>query len=193
MFPLSRWTGPLSQAASVGSLVLFLVVSPGASAEVNWPTSMDLPHHDLSLGLLSGAAFGEGRGSASQGALFGVEAGWHHGVLGTQLGIRGQREGQATRLTGTLEVTAWYMVSLGAGIRLGSMLEPGGPGVPDREAALTLFVGAPIPLWASPDGAWILMPFVRPGVRLNDPEGISGHHELGLGVRWTSYGWSSSL
>ncbi|MEC9072529.1 MAG: hypothetical protein VX938_09135, partial [Myxococcota bacterium] len=132
-------------------------------------------------------------GSGSQGALLGVEAGWHHGVVGAQVGLRTYREGQALRVTGTVEITAWYMVLIGAGGRFGDMLEPGGPGVPTRETALTLFVGVPIPMWKGSSGAWVLMPFVRPGVRLGDSKGLSGHHEAGLGFRWTSYGWGSSL
>jgi len=160
---------------------------------VDWPTTLPLPSHDLSVGFVSGVAFGEGRGTASRGALLGVEAGWHHGVLGAQLGVRAHREGQALRMTGAVEITAWYLVLLGIGGRHGIMLEPGGPGVPEREWALTLFVGVPIPVWKNPGGAWVLMPFVRPGIRLGDLEGISGHHELGLGLRWTSYGWSSAL
>lgn|GEM_PF-1829801 len=172
------------------AVTLALAVSGPASA-VEYPVHMSLPDWDLAVGLTGGVAFDERGGVSHTGVLAGLDLSLLDGVLGLHLGVRTHREGYSWRVGGLAEVTAWYVVLVGVGCRFGHMVDSGGPGVRDSEVGLTVLVGVPFPLARLDEGragSLVLMPFARPGFRF-DGDGVAGFHEVGLSLRWTSFGW----
>ncbi len=176
----------------VFAVALGLAVAPlPARAVVDYPASIALPDWDISVGLLGGVAFGEStRGNV--GWLSGVEVGVHDGVIGLQTGLHLYREGEAERLAWSVEATAWYVLLFGIGFRAGGMLDDGGRDVPQTETALTVSAALPFALWRIDDGAagtLVVAPVGRVGFRIFDGGQVRGHHEVGLMLRWTSFGW----
>lgn len=166
-------------------------VVAGPARAIDYPVHLALPDWDVAVGLTGGVAFDELGGVSHTGALAGVDVSLLEGVVGLHLGLRTHREGFAWRVGGLVEVTAWYVILLGVGCRLGHMLDSGGPGVADSEIGLTVLVGVPFPLVRLDEGragSLVLMPYARPGLRFDSPA-VSGFHEVGLSLRWTSFGW----
>lgn len=180
-----RWAAALALVATLG-------LAPRPSLAVDPSANLPLPSWDVAVGLTGGVAFAEVDSSKQTGALVGVDVGLLEGVLGLHLGLRTHREGHAQRLGGLVEFTAWYVVLLGIGCRFGAMLAPGGPDAPDTEVGLTFLIAAPFPIArfdGGRDGALVLAPFARPGLRFAGGGEVTGFHEVGLMVRWTSFGF----
>lgn len=182
-------------SARAGALLMAagLALAPvGAARAVDYPTVLPLPSWDLTVGLTGGVAFGEARSGGAPGLLAGVDVGLLEGVLGLHVGLRTHREGFAQRVGGLVEATVWYVVMLGAGVRFGHMLDDGGPGVPEDEVGLTVLVAAPFPVWrvdGGAGGAFVVAPFFRPGLRFLGEGAWEGYHEVGVMLRWTSFGF----
>lgn len=185
----ARRAPPLVLAA----LVVALLGQWPARAHAGEPSAnLPLPSWDIAIGLTGGVAFAEVESSKQTGALFGVDVALLEGVLGLHLGLRTHREGYAQRLGGLVEFTAWYVVLLGVGCRFGAMLDAGGPDAPETEVGMTLLIAAPFPLVrldGGRAGALVVAPFARPGLRFEGRGQVSGFHEVGLMLRWTSFGF----
>ncbi|MEZ4267437.1 MAG: hypothetical protein R3F39_13745 [Myxococcota bacterium] len=166
-----------------------------AHAEFDWPARIPLPRHDIAVGVSGGLAFGEDLGDSMRRrplyGLGGVDVSWLHGVFGLHLGLHAHPEGATTRVGGTLEATVWYVVMLGLGGSYGVTTGEGDPDVARHARGLTFFVGVPFPLarLAEGRGAIVLVPYVRPGVRFHGGGDLSGFHQAGLQIRWTSFGF----
>ncbi|TNF35010.1 MAG: hypothetical protein EP329_06660 [Deltaproteobacteria bacterium] len=176
--------------AALVALALAVAVTRPAWA-IDYPVHLPLPDWDVAVGLTGGVAFDEVGGVSHTGALASVDLGLLDGVLGLHLGLRTHREGESWRVGGLVELTAWYVVLLGVGCRFGHMVESGGPDVADDEVGLTVLVGIPFPLARLDEGragSLVLMPFARPGLRFDGGQ-VEGFHEVGLSLRWTSFGW----
>ncbi|MFT7581153.1 MAG: hypothetical protein ACI9MR_002827 [Myxococcota bacterium] len=176
----------------IGFLGLAVLVVLASTAAHAMPARLSLPDWDVSIGVSTGVAFDETGTTGHIGALFGVDVGLLHDVFGLHAGIRTHREGLDWRLGGYVEATAWYVLLLGLGVRFGEMLADGGDGVPDTEVGLTVLVAAPFSiarLDEGRDGSLIIVPYIRPGLRFVGAEDIVGFHEVGLMVRWSSWGW----
>ncbi len=176
------------------ALALVAVAAPPvARAAIDYPVVMDLPDWDVAIGLSGGLAFGESGRARHRGALVGLDVGLLQGVAGLHLGVRGWREGWGWRLVGSLEATVWYVGLFGVGVSYGAMGGEGGPDVPDEAVALTFLIAAPVLLSRLGDdgdaGALVLAPYGRPGLRFEQGGGLRGHHEVGLMLRWTSFGY----
>lgn len=173
--------------------LMVVALAPGrAAAEVDYPVRIPLPALDVAVGLTGAWAFDEGPSARNTGGLVGIDVGVLDGVLGVHLGVRTHREGRAWRLGGLAELTVWYGLLLGVGARFGTMLDDGGPGVPTDEVGLTLLVAVPWPvvrLDGGRAGALVVVPYARPGFRFRGDAGVSGLHELGVMLRWTSFGF----
>lgn len=171
---------------------LLVATAPPARAEFDWPVTLAVPDMDVAFGVTGGVAFGEDARARQLGALVGVDASLLTGVFGLHVGLQGHPEGFSTRLGATVEATVWYLVMVGVGARFGALVGDGGPGIPDTTVALTVFVGIPIPLVRLCDGergTLVLMPYARPGLRVAAVDDLSGFHEAGLMLKWTSFGF----
>jgi hypothetical protein len=153
-----------------------------------------LPDDDWALGVTLATVWDEDDDPLTGGGLVGLDAAWLDDVFGLHGGVRIQHEGRGERLSGLLEVSAWYVFLFGAGVRAGATLTQAGPDVPGTAVDLTLLLALPIPLWkdcAERTGALVIAPYARPGFRLTgrdpDPDDIRGFHELGVMLRWTSF------
>jgi hypothetical protein len=185
-----------------GPAVLFFAVaisaiatSLPARAELDWPARIPLPHHDIAVGVSGGLAFGEDLGDSMRRrplyGLGGVDVSWLHGVFGLHLGLHAHPEGSTTRVGGTLEATVWYVVMLGLGGSYGVSTDDSDPAVARHARGLTFFLGVPFPIarLGRGRGAIALVPYVRPGVRFHGAGDVSGFHQAGLQIRWTSFGF----
>ncbi len=192
----------MRRAAALGLRVAVGVAVAGAGsarAEVDWSVDMALPDRDFAFGLTGGVVFDEDRRDAATSGMLGLDASYLDGLFGAHLGVRAHREGFDWRVAGLAEVTWWYLLLLGTGVQVGQMLGDGGPGVPDTAVALTLLVGAPFPIATLDEGrggSLVLMPYGRPGLRfrgerpgLDRDDRVRGYHEIGVSLRWTSFGW----
>jgi len=152
------------------------------------PPSSDLPlpQTDLAIGLVGGAAFGELRGQ--RGALVGADVGLLHGVLGVHLGVRTFPEGRGQRFGVLAELTVWYVVLLGVGVRHDVMVSGEDRLLPEAPWGVTFLIAVPFPIARLGGGALLVAPYARPGARFVS-DGVSGFHEAGLMVRWTSFGF----
>lgn len=187
-------TGRRGALAPLGLVVALLwgTWAPGARAEFDYPVTLRVPSWDVGVGLSGGVAFGEGGERWSSGALGGVDGYLLHGVFGLHLGVRAHPEGESTRVEGLAELSWWYLVMLGAGVTVGRMAAPGGPGVPASSLGFRALVAFPLPIWrldGGRGGAFVLMPFVRPGLRFLGRGQVVGYHEAGLSLAWTSFGF----
>lgn len=182
VFEPKRWIAAFLCLA----LLTFLPSPPQARAEFDWSTELALPDNDWSLGVSGGVAFGEAYRASTTGWLLGIDAGWLDGLFGVHGGLRIHREGYGHRVSAYLEGTIWYLVMIGVGTQVGVMADAGGPDVAVRSVALHGLFAAPIPVFTSPDGSLVLLPYARPGMRFVDG-GIVGYHEAGLSLRWTSF------
>jgi hypothetical protein len=180
-------------AFAVGVAALLSVAAP-AHAEVDWPLDAHLPHHDVAVGVSGGMAFGEGHRRGSMGALGGLDVSYLHGVFGAHLSLSAFPERTGVRLQPLGELTLWYLALFGAGVSVAPMLGEVPTDVPKTAVALHALLGVPIPLWspgtpADPQGAFVMVPFVRPGLRLGPKGAVTGHHVVGLMLKWTSFGF----
>ncbi len=153
---------------------------------------MRLPDDDLAVGV-SGAVIWDEREPPDQGdPLVGVDVGWIDGLWGLHAGLRVHGEGTRTRVGALVEATAWYGLLFGVGARVGwATTRDAGPAVD-----LTLLVGLPVPLLRDcAERGWtlVVVPYARPGFRLTggdaDPDDLRGVHELGVMVRWLTFGF----
>lgn len=183
--------GPVALILAV--VISAIAPSSPARAEFDWPPRVPLPHHDIAVGISGGLAFGEDLGASMRRrplyGLGGVDVSWLHGVFGLHLGLHAHPEGSTTRVGGTLEATVWYVVMLGLGGSYGVTTGDGDPAVARHARGLTFFLGVPIPIarLRHGRGAIVVMPFVRPGVRFHGAGDVSGFHQAGLQIRWTSF------
>lgn len=182
----------MARAAACASAAALLAASPAAHAEVDYRSDLDLPHLDVAVGLSAGVAFDEDASRRSTGALGGVDVSLLHGFFGAHLGLRAHPEGGSVRLGAVAEVSWWYLVLLGAGVGVGALAGDGGPRVPRSAVALTFLVGIPFPVARLDDGAagsLVLVPYGRPGLRFLADGDIAGFHEVGLMLKWSSFGF----
>jgi len=175
-----------------GLVCAFILVS--ACASLDPPVPYRLPDDDWALGVTVATAWDEADSVLRGGALLGLDGSWLDDVFGLHAGVRLQREGRGERLSGLVEASAWYVLLMGLGLRLGATIDAAGPQVPRFAVDLTLLVALPIPLWRDclgRRGALVIAPYARPGFRLSgrdpDPDDLRGFHELGVMLRWTSY------
>ena len=68
------------------------------------------------------------------------------------------------------------------------------PDASEMAVSLHALVGFPIPLWShgdvdEPEGTVVLVPFARPGLRIESPGEVRGYHTVGVMLKWTSYGF----
>ncbi|MBL8784046.1 MAG: hypothetical protein JNJ59_04010 [Deltaproteobacteria bacterium] len=193
--------------AAVRGLVAMGLVGVGGCATLDPAVPFRLPDNDWSVGLVGGVAWDERESLLDGGPLAGVEVGWLDDVFGVHGGLRVQGEGRTARVTATAEVTAWYLLLFGLGVRTGfappeserdlSSAAPEsarGREVPRWATDLTLLVALPIPLWkdcVGRTGALVLAPYARPGIRITggdpDPDDLRGFHEIGVMLRWSSF------
>jgi hypothetical protein len=182
-------------AARVAALTLALVtcMDQSASAEFDWPLSSRLPSHDVAVGVSGGVAFGESGERFTVGGAGAVDLSYLHGVFGAHLSLSASVERTGVRLQPTLELTFWYVALVGAGLSVAPFLGEAPRDVPETAVALHMIVGLPIPLWTTgPDGdsgSLCLVPFARPGFRVQDAGTVKGHHTVGLMLKWTSFGF----
>jgi hypothetical protein len=179
------------RGAALGASLAAILTSllPNASrAEFDWPLTLRLPDRDVAVGISGGVAFGEARDLHGVGGAGGVKVSLLHGLFGLHTSLRFHREGYSYRLSGGLEASFWYVVLVGAGAEVGGMLGKGGPGVPPLAAAMTVLIAFPVPVAKLGDGGslWVV-PYARPGMRFEGPEDVTGFHELGLMLEWTSF------
>jgi hypothetical protein len=180
----------LSERIVVAVLVAATMVTP-AKAEVDWATDFQLPNHDVALGLSMGAAFSEA-GTRASGILGGFDISYYHGFLGLHLNGWAHPEGPGIRLGGGFEGSFWYVAMAGLGIRVGTLLGGDVLGSSQHTVAITTLLGLPLPLVSLSEGkggTLVLMPFIRPGLRLVGGGNITGHHQAGVTLTWTSYGF----
>lgn len=170
--------------------LMWVCLAPPARAEVDWPLDFAMPQGDLAIGLGGGLALGEEPRPGDLGGLVCLSASWLDGPFGLHATAYGHRERRANRLGASLEATVWYVVLLGAGISHGVMEESGGPEVPQEATALTLFAGVPWPLIRlEAGGSWVILPWVRPGLRLEPNDGVSLHTQVGVNLVWSTFGF----
>jgi len=151
---------------------------------------LGLPDGDLALGV-SAAVMWDEREPLDQGEpLVGVDASWLDGVWGLHGGLRWYGEGSRERVGLLVEATGWYGLLLGVGARVGWATSGEAGPVGD----LTFMIGVPVPLVrASAERGWsiVLVPYARPGFRLTggdrDSDDVTGYHELGVSLRWSTY------
>ena len=182
----------MSGRAGLVALALTLCISSPARAEVDWPLGAHLPEHDIALGVTGGMAFGEDHRRGNMGALAGLDVSYLHGVFGAHLSLTTFRERTGIRLQPLGEITLWYLALFGVGASIAPMLGDIPRDVPETATALHGLVGIPIPVWRpgtpeEPGGAFLLVPFARPGLRLGPRGAITGHHTVGLMLKWTTF------
>jgi hypothetical protein len=176
------------------TVVVVLGAAPQAGAEFDWPLGARLPHHDVAVGLSGGIAFAEDHGRGSVGGLVGVDLSYLHGVFGAHLAVNAFPERTGWRVQPLGEVTFWYVGLFGAGVSVAPMLGEIPSDAPKVAVALHALVGFPIPIGsvgpdAEPHGTFVLVPFARPGLRLGPRGAVTGHHTVGLMLKWTSFGF----
>ena len=173
------------------ALVLTLGLSEDVHAEFDWPLTAQLPSHDFAVGLTGGVAFGESGERFTTGAAGGVELSYLHGVFGAHLSLSAFVERTGVRLQPLAEVTFWYAALVGAGVSVSPLLGERPEDVPETAIALHMMVGLPVPLWSAEPGekggSFFLIPFARPGLRIQDAGVIKGHHVVGLMLKWSSF------
>lgn len=173
---------------AISVCVLGVGLAPPARADVDWPLDFAMPQGDLAMGLGGGLALGEELRPGDLGGLVCLSASWLDGPFGLHATAYGHRERRANRLGASLEATVWYVLLLGAGISHGVMDAPGGPEVPEEATALTLFAGVPWPVMRlEAGGSWLILPWVRPGLRIDSAQGVSLHTQVGANLVWTTF------
>jgi hypothetical protein len=175
------------------ALVLIAGLPERASAEFDWPLTSQLPHHDVAIGLSGGVAFGESGERNTVGASGGVDLSYLHGVFGAHVSLSAFVERTGVRLQPLAEVTLWYVALVGVGLSVSPFLGELPGDVPETAVALHMMVGIPIPLWSANDGeqggSVCIVPFARPGFRVQEAGAVKGHHSLGLMLKWSSFGF----
>ena len=176
--------------ASLVAIGLVLGLAPATHAEFDWPLGAHLPHHDMAVGVTGGVAFGEADGRAAITGAAGLDLSYLHGVFGAHLSLSAFPERTGVRVQPLAEVTFWYVALFGAGVSVAPMVGEVPDGVPATAVALHALLALPIPLW-SPDGSgtFVIVPFARPGLRLGPRSAVTGHHTVGLMLKWTSFGF----
>ena len=177
---------------ALGLVAVLLAVPARASAEADWPIDLKLPDLDWAVGVGAAAAFGDKGGKAETGLLLAADVSFLHSMFGATLGVRAYKEGAAWRVGGLAEVTFWYLVMIGVGASIGWMTADGGPRARDQEVAIHAMLGVPFPMWSIEDGArgtMVAMPYARPMMRFEAHGDIEGFYEIGLMLKWTSFGY----
>lgn len=168
---------------------LLLFWSAEAKAEFDWPALSHLPHHDIALGLSGGVTFGESGERSNIGASGALDLSYLHGLFGAHLSLGAYPERTGVRLQPLAEFTFWYVVLVGAGLSVSPLVGERPADVSETAVALHVFLGLPVPLWSAGEGAgafW-LVPFARPGLRVQERGEVEEHHTLGLMLKWTSF------
>jgi len=170
-----------------------LALALGACASTIDPDAPLLtPDSDWIVGASAAVIWDETEPVGQGEALGGLDVGWIDGLVGVHAGLRVHGEGTRTRVGALVEGTVWYGVVLGLGARVGFATSgPVGPAVD-----LTILLALPIPIIQDcADRAWtvLLVPYARPGFRLTggdrDADDVRGVHELGVSVRFTTFGF----
>ena len=167
-------------------------VATGARAEVDLPAVMRGPDLDIAVGLAGGVGFSETLDRSTTGPVGGVDLSLLDGAFGLHGAFRLSTEGHGMRFNSVIEISWWYVVMLGVGGGVGIMTEDGGPDLADVVGSMTMLIAVPFPVLRLSEGscgAIVLMPYVRPGLRFHGADAITGFHEAGLMVKWTSYGF----
>jgi hypothetical protein len=156
---------------------------------------MRLPSNDFAVGIDAALIYGDDDG-LDLGPLTGFEVSWLDGLYGLHGGFSVHPEADVARVSFRAEATLWYVALFGVGLRTGSLTGrawdkelalPAPTRPPTFATDLTALVALPLALWRREgEGAAVLLPYVRPGLRASQ-DGLSGVHELGLMLRWTSY------
>jgi len=174
--------------AALAALALVVGLAPAAHGEFDWPVGAHLPHHDLAVGVTGGLAFGEADGRPAFSGVGGIDLSYLHGVFGAHISLAAFPERTGVRVQPLAEVTFWYVALFGAGVSVAPMVGDVPSGVPPTAVALHVLLGVPIPLWSPGEsGALVLVPFTRPGLRLGPRGAITGHHTVGVMLKWTSF------
>ena len=182
---MSRWA-PWTLA-----LLLLLVPSRRAAAEFDWPVQAELPIHDVALGFSGGVTFGQSGERSNLAGIGGLEFSYLHGVFGAHLSLAAYPERTGLRLQPLMELSFWYVAMLGAGLSVSPLLGERPEDVEETVVTFHVLIGIPIPLWrdGSEDaaGTFCLIPFARPGLRIQEAGEVEEQHTLGLMLKWTSY------
>lgn len=180
------------------SLILVVFASGfmgiGASesrAEFDWPLDWQLPDADISVGITGGVNFGEEGSDFNTGPALGASFSLHDGFLGIRAAVGARREGLSNHLGGTVDVLFWYVVLIGGGVSYWEALDEPGREIPRRAWGVSAFVGLPIPLlrFKTTGGTLALMPYGRPGIRFGEAGAVQGHHEVGISIEYTTFGF----
>jgi hypothetical protein len=175
-------------------LVLFALASFASSdarAEFDWPLDWRLPSADISVGLSGGLNFGEEGSDFNAGPAFSATFAWHHGLLGLRAAVGAKREGLAMHVGATVDVLFWYVVLIGGGASYWEALEEPGREIPREAWGVGAFVGVPIPVMSleGGGGTLVLLPYGRPGIRFGENGDVQGHHEIGISLEYTTFGF----
>ncbi|MGB0588478.1 MAG: hypothetical protein ACPGU1_02250 [Myxococcota bacterium] len=175
------------------ALVLIAGLPHSAAAEFDWPLTSRLPHHDIAVGLNGGVAFGDSGERFTTGVAGGVDLSYLHGVFGAHLSLTTFVERTGVRLQPLAELSLWYVALVGVGLSVSPFLGDHASDVPETAVTLHMLLGLPIPIWsARPEdggGSISIMPFARPGFRVQEAGVVKGHHTVGLMVKWSSFGF----
>ncbi|MCC6624102.1 MAG: hypothetical protein IT385_22795 [Deltaproteobacteria bacterium] len=182
-------TKPARPLVAATSLALALAA---CASTIDPDVPLLTPDSDWVVGVSGGVIWDESEPLDQGEGLGGVDVGWLDGVWGLHAGVRLHGEGTRSRVGLLAEATAWYGVILGLGTRVGFATSgPVGPAVD-----LTLLLALPIPIIQDcADREWtvLLVPYARPGFRLTggdaDADDVRGVHELGVSVRFTTFGF----
>jgi hypothetical protein len=131
---------------------------------------------------------------------FGVDYAYLDGVFGLDAGLSIEGEADVARVALRTEALVWYGLVFGLGARVGWLtsrawdaeLATPEPVRPPRFATdLTALVAYPLAVWSSPAGAILIAPYLRPGLRVapsaHPGAVLSGVHEFGLMLRWSTF------
>jgi hypothetical protein len=172
------------------TLVLsFLLGAQVAHADFDWPLGWQLPNHDIALGLAGGVNFGETGESFNSGPSASVSIGYHHKLLGIRGSVSTRHEGLSQHVGGGIELTVWYVVLVGGGVTYWEALAEPGRDIPIKAWGMSGFVALPLPLARLGSSTLVIMPYARPGLRFAADGAVQGHHEAGLSLEWTTFGF----
>ena len=181
------------RATCVAAIALCLLGTAGdARAEFDWPLMSALPDHNIALGISGGLAFSEDHGRGSMGLALGLDLSYLHGPLGVHLSLNTFRERTGWRVQPMGEVSIWYVALFGVGVSVAPMVGELPSDAPAAPVALHALLGFPIPILSLGEaddagGALVLVPFARPGLRLGERGAVTGHHTVGVMLKWTSF------
>jgi hypothetical protein len=174
-----------------GSTLLLSVLfgAQAANADFDWPLGWQLPDHDVTLGLASGVNFGETGESFHSGPSVSLSIGYHHEFLGIRGSVSTRHEGLAQHVGGGIELMVWYVALVGGGVTYWEALAEPGRDIPMKAWGMSGFIALPLPLVRFGSSTLVIMPYARPGLRFAPHGDVQGHHEAGLSLEWTTFGF----